>query len=149
MLSILQLGYIIIISNTRQLFTHSVLSSAVCFCLFQLPYFMNELTLTELDMGSATPRILGASKPSIDYRGKREIHFTHHTHTHTHIHTHTHTPHSGFCKEILACLASNTNWVVCGALCSVFWEVSHQCLILVNPKSMLKGLKAKQSCTEC
>uniref|UniRef100_UPI0037E79B39 testis-expressed protein 2-like isoform X2 n=1 Tax=Semicossyphus pulcher TaxID=241346 RepID=UPI0037E79B39 len=35
----------------------------------RLPYFMNELTLTELDMGSVTPRILGASKPSIDYRG--------------------------------------------------------------------------------
>nr|XP_046258906.1 testis-expressed protein 2-like isoform X2 [Scatophagus argus] len=35
----------------------------------RLPYFMNELTLTELDMGSATPRILRASKPSIDYRG--------------------------------------------------------------------------------
>ncbi|XP_070771390.1 testis-expressed protein 2-like [Enoplosus armatus] len=35
----------------------------------RLPYFMNELTLTELDMGSATPRVLGASKPSIDYRG--------------------------------------------------------------------------------
>ncbi|XP_034543805.1 testis-expressed protein 2-like [Notolabrus celidotus] len=35
----------------------------------RLPYFMNELTLTELDMGSATPRIMGASKPSIDYRG--------------------------------------------------------------------------------
>lgn len=39
-------------------------------CLLQLPYFMNELTLTELDMGSTTPRILRASKPSIDYRGK-------------------------------------------------------------------------------
>ncbi|KAM7418489.1 hypothetical protein PAMA_015891 [Pampus argenteus] len=35
----------------------------------RLPYFMNELTLTELDMGSVTPRILGASKPSIDYQG--------------------------------------------------------------------------------
>ncbi|XP_028993239.1 testis-expressed protein 2 isoform X2 [Betta splendens] len=35
----------------------------------RLPYFMNELTLNELDMGSVTPRILGASKPSIDYRG--------------------------------------------------------------------------------
>ncbi|XP_074487131.1 testis-expressed protein 2-like isoform X1 [Sebastes fasciatus] len=35
----------------------------------RLPYFMNELTLRELDMGSATPRILWASKPSIDYRG--------------------------------------------------------------------------------
>ncbi|TNM86268.1 hypothetical protein fugu_008539 [Takifugu bimaculatus] len=38
----------------------------------RLPYFMNELTLTELDMGSATPRILKASEPSIDYRGKRQ-----------------------------------------------------------------------------
>ncbi|KAM9362650.1 testis-expressed protein 2-like [Symphorus nematophorus] len=35
----------------------------------RLPYFMNELTLTELDMGAATPRIHRASKPSIDYRG--------------------------------------------------------------------------------
>ncbi|XP_072240283.1 testis-expressed protein 2-like isoform X2 [Leuresthes tenuis] len=35
----------------------------------RLPYFMNELTLTELDMGSATPRILGASAPYVDYRG--------------------------------------------------------------------------------
>lgn len=53
---------------------------ATCFCLLQLPYFMNELTLTELDMGSATPRILKASKPSIDYRGKRLL-------THTRAHT--------------------------------------------------------------
>lgn len=35
----------------------------------RLPYFMNELTLTELDMGSTTPRILRASKPCINYRG--------------------------------------------------------------------------------
>ncbi|XP_061580700.1 testis-expressed protein 2-like [Cololabis saira] len=35
----------------------------------RLPYFMNELTLTELDMGSATPRILGASTPYADHRG--------------------------------------------------------------------------------
>ncbi|KAJ3615145.1 hypothetical protein NHX12_018713 [Muraenolepis orangiensis] len=35
----------------------------------RLPYFMNELTLTELDMGTATPRIFGASKPSVDHRG--------------------------------------------------------------------------------
>ncbi|KAM4583995.1 testis-expressed protein 2-like isoform 2-T4 [Odontesthes bonariensis] len=35
----------------------------------RLPYFMNELTLTELDMGAATPRILGASAPYVDYRG--------------------------------------------------------------------------------
>lgn len=38
---------------------------------------MNELTLTELDMGSATPRILKASKPSVDYRGKRQTLLTH------------------------------------------------------------------------
>ncbi|XP_033847693.1 testis-expressed protein 2-like isoform X1 [Periophthalmus magnuspinnatus] len=35
----------------------------------RLPYFMNELTLTELDMGSSTPRILSGSKPYIDYKG--------------------------------------------------------------------------------
>ncbi|XP_028303051.1 testis-expressed protein 2-like isoform X2 [Gouania willdenowi] len=35
----------------------------------RLPYFMEELTLTELDMGMVTPRILRASKPSVDYRG--------------------------------------------------------------------------------
>lgn len=51
------------------------MSSAHIFsCVFfQLPYFMNELTLTELDMGCVTPRILGASKPSVDYRGKTQI----------------------------------------------------------------------------
>lgn len=53
-----------------------------CPCLPQLPYFMNELTLTELDMGSTTPRILKASKPSIDYRGKRtNVCCPKHTHT--------------------------------------------------------------------
>ncbi|MGH0139956.1 UNVERIFIED_CONTAM: hypothetical protein FKN15_070303 [Acipenser sinensis] len=36
----------------------------------RLPYFMNELTLTELDMGVAVPKILQASKPSIDHQGK-------------------------------------------------------------------------------
>ncbi|KFQ31773.1 Testis-expressed sequence 2 protein [Mesitornis unicolor] len=35
----------------------------------KLPYFMNELTLTELDMGIAVPKILQAFKPSIDHRG--------------------------------------------------------------------------------
>ncbi|XP_057699703.1 testis-expressed protein 2-like isoform X1 [Corythoichthys intestinalis] len=35
----------------------------------RLPYFMNELTLTELDMGVSTPRILRASSPFIDYKG--------------------------------------------------------------------------------
>lgn len=31
---------------------------------------MNELTLTELDMGIAVPKILQAFKPSVDHRGK-------------------------------------------------------------------------------
>nr|XP_056713454.1 testis-expressed protein 2 [Euleptes europaea] len=35
----------------------------------KLPYFMNELTLTELDMGVAMPKILQAYKPTIDYKG--------------------------------------------------------------------------------
>uniref|UniRef100_A0AAV2LS05 SMP-LTD domain-containing protein n=1 Tax=Knipowitschia caucasica TaxID=637954 RepID=A0AAV2LS05_KNICA len=35
----------------------------------RLPYFMNELTLRELDMGSSTPRILSGSKPYVDYKG--------------------------------------------------------------------------------
>ncbi|KAG9350432.1 hypothetical protein JZ751_026794 [Albula glossodonta] len=34
----------------------------------RLPYFMNELTLTELDMGVAIPKILQASKPSVDHQ---------------------------------------------------------------------------------
>ncbi|XP_062308405.1 testis-expressed protein 2 [Osmerus eperlanus] len=35
----------------------------------RLPYFMNELTLTELDMGVALPKIHQASKPSVDHQG--------------------------------------------------------------------------------
>uniref|UniRef100_A0A8D2LP90 SMP-LTD domain-containing protein n=1 Tax=Varanus komodoensis TaxID=61221 RepID=A0A8D2LP90_VARKO len=35
----------------------------------KLPYFMNELTLTELDMGSSIPRVLSASSPTLDSRG--------------------------------------------------------------------------------
>ncbi|XP_067164581.1 testis-expressed protein 2 isoform X2 [Apteryx mantelli] len=35
----------------------------------KLPYFMNELTLTELDMGIAVPKILQAFKPSVDHKG--------------------------------------------------------------------------------
>jgi len=31
---------------------------------------MNELTLTELDMGISIPKILSSSKPSVDHRGK-------------------------------------------------------------------------------
>ncbi|XP_041134300.1 testis-expressed protein 2-like [Polyodon spathula] len=34
-----------------------------------LPYFMNELTLTGLDMGTSLPQILSTSKPSINHRG--------------------------------------------------------------------------------
>lgn len=35
----------------------------------KLPYFMNELTLTELDMGVAVPKILQAFKPNVDHQG--------------------------------------------------------------------------------
>ncbi|NWZ73957.1 TEX2 protein, partial [Acrocephalus arundinaceus] len=35
----------------------------------KLPYFMNELTLTELDMGTSIPSVLSASNPSINERG--------------------------------------------------------------------------------
>uniref|UniRef100_A0A3B5BCL4 Testis-expressed sequence 2 protein-like n=1 Tax=Stegastes partitus TaxID=144197 RepID=A0A3B5BCL4_9TELE len=35
----------------------------------RLPYVMNELTLTELDMGFSIPKILHASKPSVDHQG--------------------------------------------------------------------------------
>ncbi|NXX20101.1 TEX2 protein, partial [Podargus strigoides] len=35
----------------------------------KLPYFMNELTLTELDMGTSIPSVLSASSPTINDRG--------------------------------------------------------------------------------
>ncbi|NWY57132.1 TEX2 protein, partial [Chionis minor] len=35
----------------------------------KLPYFMNELTLTELDMGTSIPSVLSASSPTISDRG--------------------------------------------------------------------------------
>ncbi|XP_066497723.1 testis-expressed protein 2 isoform X2 [Hoplias malabaricus] len=35
----------------------------------RLPYFMNELTLTELDMGMSIPKILRSSKPTVDHQG--------------------------------------------------------------------------------
>ncbi|XP_068606485.1 testis-expressed protein 2 [Brachionichthys hirsutus] len=35
----------------------------------RLPYVMNELTLTELDMGSSVPKILHASTPTVDHQG--------------------------------------------------------------------------------
>lgn len=34
---------------------------------------MNELTLTELDMGFSIPKILHASAPSVDHQG-RDVH---------------------------------------------------------------------------
>lgn len=36
----------------------------------QLPYFMNELTLTELDMGSSMPQITATSRPEVNHRGE-------------------------------------------------------------------------------
>uniref|UniRef100_A0A3Q2R488 Testis-expressed protein 2-like n=1 Tax=Fundulus heteroclitus TaxID=8078 RepID=A0A3Q2R488_FUNHE len=35
----------------------------------KLPYFMNELTLADLDMGSCLPQVLTTSKPTLDRRG--------------------------------------------------------------------------------
>ncbi|KAI1896006.1 hypothetical protein AGOR_G00090360 [Albula goreensis] len=35
----------------------------------RLPYFMNELTLTELDMGTSMPQVMSTSKPSVNNRG--------------------------------------------------------------------------------
>ncbi|XP_071390922.1 testis-expressed protein 2-like [Centroberyx affinis] len=35
----------------------------------RLPYFMNELTLADLDMGTCLPQVLSTSKPSLDRRG--------------------------------------------------------------------------------
>ncbi|XP_066545722.1 testis-expressed protein 2 [Amia ocellicauda] len=35
----------------------------------RLPYFMNELTLTELDMGTSMPQVISMSKPWVNYRG--------------------------------------------------------------------------------
>lgn len=39
----------------------------------QLPYVMNELTLTELDMGFSIPKVLHASAPSVDHQGRKII----------------------------------------------------------------------------
>ncbi|XP_029014910.1 testis-expressed protein 2-like isoform X2 [Betta splendens] len=35
----------------------------------KLPYFMNELTLADLDMGTGLPQVLSTSKPTLDRRG--------------------------------------------------------------------------------
>lgn len=56
------------------LFFVSTVKSQSCFKLSsvsQLPYVMNELTLTELDMGFSIPKILHASKPSVDHQGRK------------------------------------------------------------------------------
>lgn len=36
----------------------------------QLPYFMNELTLIELDMGCSMPQIATTSRPEVNHRGE-------------------------------------------------------------------------------
>lgn len=53
-----------ILTFARLLTSHSLFTS-----FLQLPYFMNELTLTELDMGVAVPKILQAFKPYVDHQG--------------------------------------------------------------------------------
>ncbi|KAJ8245988.1 hypothetical protein GJAV_G00262460 [Gymnothorax javanicus] len=35
----------------------------------KLPYFMNELTLTELDMGTSMPQVISTAKPSVNHKG--------------------------------------------------------------------------------
>ncbi|KAI5097419.1 testis-expressed protein 2-like isoform X1, partial [Silurus meridionalis] len=35
----------------------------------RLPYFMNELTLTELDLGTCMPQVLSTSRPSVNHKG--------------------------------------------------------------------------------
>ena len=39
---------------------------------------MNELTLTELDMGFSIPKILHASAPSVDHQGRKKLHSAYH-----------------------------------------------------------------------
>lgn len=41
--------------------------------ILQLPYFMNELTLADLDMGTCLPQVLHTSKPALDRRGTRSV----------------------------------------------------------------------------
>lgn len=101
--------------------------------LFQLPYFMNELTLTELDMGSATPRILGASKPSIDYQGKREI-------TLKPEQTQKHTL-NGFHKDTSASRVYNASCVICWGFRIIFWQACYQA-VFSHPQRTLSGFKA-------
>lgn len=39
----------------------------------QLPYFMNELTLIELDMGCSMPQIATTSRPEVNHRGEDQL----------------------------------------------------------------------------
>lgn len=99
---------------------------------------MNELTLTELDMGSATPRILGASKPSIDYQGKREIRFI--------INTHKHTP------LVVSVKRHWHVWPVTLAvwyveLYALYYGMSH-CEVFAYPQSTFECLKEQYSCPD-
>uniref|UniRef100_A0A665WEV5 SMP-LTD domain-containing protein n=1 Tax=Echeneis naucrates TaxID=173247 RepID=A0A665WEV5_ECHNA len=41
----------------------------------KLPYFMNELTLADLDMGTCLPQVLNTSKPTLDHRDQAMISF--------------------------------------------------------------------------
>uniref|UniRef100_A0A8D3A9K5 Testis expressed 2, like n=1 Tax=Scophthalmus maximus TaxID=52904 RepID=A0A8D3A9K5_SCOMX len=54
--------------NHKSLHFMSFLIYAVAHSL-QLPYFMNELTLTELDMGCSVPRVTASSQPEFNHRG--------------------------------------------------------------------------------
>ncbi|XP_061567726.1 testis-expressed protein 2-like [Cololabis saira] len=55
----------------REKYWASVVSKKIQMKLskIRLPYVMNELTLTELDMGFSIPKILHASNPSVDHQG--------------------------------------------------------------------------------
>ncbi|KAG7265375.1 hypothetical protein CRUP_004463 [Coryphaenoides rupestris] len=46
-----------------------VVVGVVVVVVVKLPYFMNELKLAELDMGTGLPEVLSTSKPSLDQRG--------------------------------------------------------------------------------
>lgn len=43
--------------------------SFLVICVLQLPYFVNELTVTSIDMGSELPIIRNAGKPFLDNQG--------------------------------------------------------------------------------
>ncbi|NXE70289.1 TEX2 protein, partial [Calcarius ornatus] len=64
----------------------------------KLPYFMNELTLTELDMGTSIPSVLSASSPTINERAQGHG---------DGVHGRTHTAHRGsFQRGLCPCPVS-------------------------------------------